>query len=135
MGRFHLPVAALVAGLVLHLGGGPARADCADPMTDFDDVYCYAKSYIAADDALNAAYQALTPKLDAGAKAVLKQSQLGWMKKRNDECGQTGSDGYAVSLSCAIDFTESRTRFLNDRAAECDAGQCDSGKLAEVTAP
>ncbi len=131
----HLPVAALVAGLALHLGGVPARADCANTLTDFDDVYCYAKSYIAADDELNAAYKALTPKLSADEKAILKRSQIGWMKKRNDECGESGSDGYAVSLSCAIDFTETRTKFLRDRTAECDAGKCDADKLASSEAP
>jgi uncharacterized protein YecT (DUF1311 family) len=128
--RYRLPVAALVAGLALHVGSAAARADCANTLTDFDDVYCYAKSYIAADDDLNAAYKALTPKLKADEKALLKQSQIAWMKKRNDECGETSSDGYAVSLSCAIDFTQSRTRFLNDRKAECDAGKCDAEKLA-----
>ena len=130
--RSHLSVAALLAGLLIHLGSGHARADCANTMTDFDDVYCYAKSYIAADDDLNAAYKALTDKLNADERAVLKQSQLAWMKTRNDECGETGSDGYAVSLSCAIDFTESRTRFLRDRTAECEAGKCDAAKLAGI---
>ena len=49
----------------MHAGSTAARADCANTLTDFDDVYCYAKSYIAADDDLNAAYKALTPKLKA----------------------------------------------------------------------
>lgn len=131
----HLPVAALVAGLAFQLGSSAARADCANTLTDFDDVYCYAKSYLAADDALNAAYKALTPKLSADQKAILKKSQVAWMKQRNDECGETGSDGYAVSLSCAIDFTESRTRFLKERKAECDAGKCDADKLATSDQP
>ncbi len=130
--RGHHALAALAAGLLLILAGGQARADCANTMTDFDDVYCYAKSYIAADDDLNAAYKALTGKLNADEKAALKQSQLAWLKTRNDECGETGSDGYAVSLSCAIDFTETRTRFLRERTAECDAGECDAAKLAGV---
>ena len=127
--RGHLPVAALVAGLALQLSA-QAQADCANTMTDFDDVYCYAKEYIAADDDLNAAYKTLTGKLNADEKAALKKSQLAWMKTRNDECGETSSDGYAVSLSCAIDFTATRTQFLADRTAECDAGKCDAAKLA-----
>jgi len=130
--RHHLPVAALAAGLALGLGSTHSSADCANTLTDFDDVYCYAKAYIAADDDLNTAYKALTAKLGADEKAVLKKSQIGWMKQRNDECGETGSDGYAVSLSCAIDFTQSRTQFLRDRTAECDAGKCDSARLGEV---
>ena len=126
--RSHYPFALLVAGVALHFGSGVARADCG-AKNEFEDVYCYAKQYIASDDALNAAYKALTPKLDADQKSALKKSQLAWIKKRNAECGSTDSDGYSVDLSCAVDFTENRTQFLKDREAECDAGQCDAAKL------
>lgn len=129
--RCHLPVAVLVAGLALHLGSAAARADCG-AKNEFEDVYCYAKQYIASDDDLNAAYKALTGKLDADAKPVLKKSQLAWIKKRNAECGTTDSDGYSVDLSCAVDITQNRTQFLRDRTAECETGTCDLGKLATV---
>ena len=129
--RSHLPVAVLVAGLALHLGSSAARADCG-AKNEFEDVYCYAKQYIASDDDLNAAYKALTGKLDADAKSVLKKSQLAWIKKRNTECGSTDSDGYSVDLSCAVEFTENRTRFLHDRTVECETGKCDLAKMAEV---
>lgn len=129
--RSHLPVAVIVAGLTLHLGNAAARADCG-AKNEFEDVYCYAKQYIASDDDLNGAYKALTGKLDAEAKSVLKKSQLAWIKKRNAECGSTGSDGYSVDLSCAVDFTENRTRFLRNRAAECESGKCNLAKLAGV---
>jgi uncharacterized protein YecT (DUF1311 family) len=129
--RSHLPVALLVAGLALHLGSSAAKADCG-AKNEFEDVYCYAKQYIASDDELNAAYKALTGKLDADQKSVLKKSQLAWIKKRNAECGSTDSEGYSVDLSCAVDFTDNRTQFLQDRKAECDAGQCDAAKLAST---
>lgn len=127
--RRHLPVAVFIAGLAIHLGGSAARADCAASKNDFEDVYCYAKIYIDSDNDLNAAYKALTAKLGADQKSVLKKSQLAWMKSRNDECGQTDSEGYYVDLSCAVDFTRNRTQFLKDRKAECDAGACDSARL------
>jgi uncharacterized protein YecT (DUF1311 family) len=127
--RSHLPVALLVAGLALHLGSAPARADCG-AKNEFEDVYCYAKQYIASDDALNAAYKALTGELNADQKSILKKSQLAWIKRRNAECGSTDSEGYSVDLSCAVDFTETRTQFLKERQAECDAGTCDADKLA-----
>ena len=129
--RSHLPVAVLVAGLALHFGSGVAKADCG-AKNEFEDVYCYAKQYIASDDALNAAYKALTGKLDADTKSVLKKSQLAWIKKRNAECGSTDSEGYSVDLSCAVDFTETRTQFLRDRQTECESGKCDLAKMAEV---
>jgi uncharacterized protein YecT (DUF1311 family) len=130
--RSHLVVAALFAGLALQFGSSPARADCSTSKNEFEDVYCYAKIYIDSDNDLNAAYKALTAKLDAGQKSVLKKSQLAWMKKRNDECGQRDSEGYYVDLSCAVDFTRNRTQFLKDRKAECESGKCDAAKMAEV---
>jgi uncharacterized protein YecT (DUF1311 family) len=129
--RRRLPVAVIIAGLALHFGSGAARADCG-AKNEFEDVYCYAKQYIASDDDLNAAYKALTAKIDANTKSVLKKSQLAWIKKRNAECGSTDSEGYSVDLSCAVDFTETRTKFLRDRAAECEGGKCDLDKMATV---
>ena len=125
-------LATSVLGLALHLGSTAAHADCSTSKNEFEDVYCYAKIYIDSDNDLNAAYKVLTPKLDADAKSVLKKSQLAWMKKRNDECGQRDSDGYYVDLSCAVDFTRNRTKFLRDRTQECESGKCDLDKLAEV---
>jgi uncharacterized protein YecT (DUF1311 family) len=130
--RRYFPAAALAAVLALHLASASAQADCADTQTEFDDVYCWAKGYIAADDDLNAAYKALTAKLDDNAKAVLKKGQRAWIKTRDGECGRSDSDGYYVDLSCAADFTENRTQFLRDREKECDSGKCDLARLAEV---
>jgi uncharacterized protein YecT (DUF1311 family) len=124
--------AAAFAALALPLGSSAALADCAKSKNEFEDVYCYAKIYIDSDNDLNAAYKALTAKLDADTKSVLKKSQLAWMKARNDDCGQTDSDGYYVDLSCAVDKTRTRTQFLRDRQAECDSGTCDRDKMAGV---
>ena len=121
-----------LAALVVSLAAMPARADCSTSKNDFEDVYCYAKIYIDADNDLNHAYKALVAKLDADQKKALKQGQLGWMKSRNDHCGQTDSDGYYVDLSCAVDTTRDRTKFLRDRKAECEAGSCDAGKLSSA---
>lgn len=121
-----------LAVLALHLGSAAARADCSTSKNDFEDVYCYAKIYIDSDNDLNQAYKALVAKLDADQKKALKQGQLGWMKSRNDQCGQTDSDGYYVDLSCAVDITRARTRFLLDRKAECDAASCDAAKLSSA---
>lgn len=126
--RRHLPVVLLVAGLALHFGSTAARADCG-AKNEFEDVYCYAKQYIASDDELNAAYKALVAKLNAKEKAALKKGQLAWIKKRNAECGSTDSEGYSVDLSCAVDFTDQRTQFLKEKSEACDAGKCTAEML------
>ena len=126
--RSSFAAASAVVALVCVAGG--ARADCSTSKNDFEDVYCYAKIYIDSDNDLNQAYKALVAKLNAEQKSALKKGQLAWMQSRNDECGQTDSDGYYVDLSCAVDTTRARTKFLRARKAECEAGSCDAGKLA-----
>jgi uncharacterized protein YecT (DUF1311 family) len=123
--------AAFVAPILLLAGIGSAHADCTTSKNDFEDVYCLAKVYIGADTDLNAAYKALVGKLDINGKSTLKKGQLAWLKSRNDTCGQSSSDGYYVDLSCAVDTTRDRTKFLKARKAECDAGSCDAAKLGE----
>ena len=109
---------------------GAAQAACTTSNNDFEDVYCAAKNYIDADNDLNAAYKKLATKLSTDEKSTLKKSEAAWMKSRNGDCGKTDSDGYYVDLSCAVDTTQKRTKFLQDRFAECDAGTCDDAKLA-----
>jgi uncharacterized protein YecT (DUF1311 family) len=129
--RFRQSFAALAAAFAIQFGA-VAHADCSTSKNDFEDVYCYAKIYIDSDTDLNQAYKALTGKLDADGKSVLKTSQLGWMKSRNDQCGKTDSDGFYVDLSCAVDTTRRRTQFLRDRKAECDTGKCDLDAMAKT---
>jgi uncharacterized protein YecT (DUF1311 family) len=111
---------------------GAAHAECTTSNNDFEDVYCAAKNYIDADNDLNAAYKKLVTKLSTDEKSALKKSEAAWIKSRNAECGKTDSDGYYVDLSCAVDTTQKRTQFLQDRFQECDAGNCDDAKLAKT---
>ena len=111
---------------------GAAQAACTTSNNDFEDVYCAAKNYIDADNDLNAAYKKLVTKLSTDEKSILKKSEAAWMKGRNGDCGKTDSDGYYVDLSCAVDWTQKRTQFLQDRFAECDGGNCDDDKLAKT---
>jgi uncharacterized protein YecT (DUF1311 family) len=130
--KCRLFAAVLVAAASLSLTAGAARADCASSKNDFEDVYCAAKNFIDADNDLNAAYKVLVAKLDADEKARLKQSQMGWIKSRNEKCGKNDGDGYYVDLDCAVDTTRNRTQFLKDRTAECTAGSCDSKRLGDI---
>jgi uncharacterized protein YecT (DUF1311 family) len=114
---------------------GAAQAECTTSSGGFEDVYCAAKNYIDADNDLNAAYKKLATKLSSGEKSTLKKSEAVWMKSRNGDCGKTDSDGYYVDLSCAVDSTRKRTEFLQNRFAECDAGNCDDDKLAQAEQP
>ncbi|MES1152471.1 MAG: lysozyme inhibitor LprI family protein [Dongia sp.] len=111
---------------------GAAQAECTTSNNDFEDVYCAAKNYIDADNDLNAAYKKLATRLSTGEKSILKKSEAAWMKSRNGDCGKTDSDGYYVDLSCAVETTNKRTQFLQDRFAECDAGGCDDARLAKT---
>ncbi len=113
--------------------GALARADCADTQTEFDDVYCWAKYYIASDDDLNAAYQGADREARCRCESGAEEgpARLDQDPQRANAAA-TDSEGYSVDLSCAADFTENRTQFLRDREKECEAGHCDLAKLAEV---
>ena len=124
-------LAACVAGAAF-CWAGAAEAECTTSSGGFEDVYCAAKNYIDADNDLNAAYKKLATKLSSDEKSTLKKSEAVWMKSRNGDCGKEDSDGYYVDLSCAVDSTRQRTKFLQNRFAECDAGNCDDDKLAQA---
>ena len=109
-----------------------ALADCTHAKNDFDDVYCLAKTYINADGDLNDAYKALAAKLNDDQKKALKSGQLGWIKRRNESCGQAETDGYYVDLDCAVNTTRKRIDFLTDRRSECESGACDDKRLGDI---
>ena len=122
-----LPIA--VMALTFGLSASPAHAGCEDPKNAFDDVYCYSKLYIDADTELNKVYGTLADLLTKEEKAVLKKSELAWIRARNAKCSrQEGEDNF-VDMECSVAETRERMIFLDDRVAECRAGKCDIEKL------
>lgn len=123
--------APLSIAVFMALTASPAHADCEDPKNAFDDVYCYSKLYIEADGELNKAYGELAEKLTKAEKATLKKSELAWIRARNGKCSRQEGDDNFVDMDCAVAETRARTSFLQERTAECNAGQCDGAKLAD----
>ncbi len=118
-----------VLTLIFGLSAGPAHAGCEDPKNAFDDVYCYSKLYIDADTELNKVYSTLSELLSKPERAVLKKSELAWIRARNAKCSrQEGEDNF-VDMECSVAETRERMIFLEDRVTECQAGKCDTTKL------
>jgi uncharacterized protein YecT (DUF1311 family) len=107
---------ARILALLALLAAGPAFAAgrCAN---EFDGLACLYRAYQQADVELNAAYKALVSRLDAGARATLRQQQLQWMAERNVSCTVSKDGAFLVDLDCATRVTVERTRFLQDRAS------------------
>lgn len=57
--------------------------NCDQARNTYDDIYCTNKVYASADAELNKNYQLLRAKLNSNQKAILKTSQLSWIRERN----------------------------------------------------
>ena len=118
-----------IASLILISFGAMANSACDQPRNDFDGLYCLNKVYQEADIELNKNYKTLRPLLDANGQQALKQGQLAWIRKRNDECSRKEENSFYVNLRCATDTTVERLRFLQDRIRECKSAGCMNSKL------
>ncbi|MCW3480646.1 lysozyme inhibitor LprI family protein [Neisseriaceae bacterium JH1-16] len=106
-----------------------ANSSCDKPKNDFDGLYCLNKIYQQADQDLNDSYGELAKLLDANGRKLLKSSQLGWIRSRNDSCSYRDGRGFFVNLDCATSTTIERVQFLNDRKRECKSSGCLNSKL------
>lgn len=106
-------------------------AGCGTPRNAFDTVYCASNLFAQSDKSLNQTYGELRKQLPADQQAVLKQSQLAWIKQRDSQCAREEADGYFVNLDCAVSLTDSRLEVLKERLRECASTGCEAGKLGQ----
>lgn len=125
------------AGLILAMGlaggasAGPALGqdvDCAKAVAQMELTYCAEQDWLAADEALNAAYgeakalmqqiDADLPKAERGAAVNLRDAQRAWISFRDAACA---AEGYAMHggsaepmliYGCRTRLTEQRTEDL-----------------------
>lgn len=107
--------AALAATIAL----APAAAafDCAKASTDTEKAICADPAVKAADDAMTAAYQSLLAKAQGDQPAMLKASQVAWLKLRDMNCGW--QEKAEEKSACLLEKTNERTAFFN---AEPESG-------------
>lgn len=113
----------VIGGFIL---SGMAWADnCDNARNTYDDIYCTNKVYASADAELNKNYQALRAKLTTQQKAILKKSQLAWIRDRDTQC--TTDTG--VDVQCRLSTTQERNAWLRERLRECTTIGCKSTAL------
>lgn len=110
---------------------GAQAAGCDTPRNAFDQLYCSSTIFAQTDKDLNTTYGALRKQLSSSQQETLKQGQLAWIKKRDDECSYEKPNGYYVNLSCAVKQTQERLAFLKARQRECGSTGCVTSKLGE----
>ena len=120
---------ALTVAALLPLGAH--AAGCATPRNAFDQVYCAGNLFSQADRDLNQQYSRLRQRLNPTQQGSLKTGQLAWIKQRDDQCSEEKSNGYFVNLSCAVDLTQQRMAFLQERERECSSTGCVDAKLGQ----
>lgn len=121
---------ALLATSSLLLADGALAADaCGTPRNAFDSVYCRSGEFSQADRELNQQFGTLRKHLNDGQKALLKKSQIAWIKDRDAQCSYERDGGYFVNLQCAVDKTNERLAVLRERERECQSTGCVDSKL------
>ena len=115
-------IAAVCALLALSCAAAQAQytddIDCTNPMTQRDMNICANRDYAAADAELNAAYRAAMARLDDGGKTRLRDSERGWIARRDRECEAATADTVGGSIhpldlaGCLTEKTRARTREL-----------------------
>lgn len=102
-------------------------AGCDNPRNAYDSTYCAALEMVQLDQELNVEYKKVMGLLNPQQKQTLKQSQLQWLKSRDNDC----SDGSLLYLSCSNKTMKSRIDFLKSVERECKSTGCDSNKLSQ----
>ena len=121
----------IVLTFLLGLWGWGLAAGCDNPSSDFDYVYCATQLFVQADKDLNSAYQELRGKLNAAGVALLRTSQLAWIRQRNANCTRRTDTERVTNLDCAVAMTQERTTFLKARIRECNSTGCVNSRLRE----
>lgn len=111
--------------------GAHAAGACGTPRNAFDQVYCSSNLFSQADRDLNTQYARLRQELQPAQQSSLKTGQLAWIKQRDANCSEQQSSGYFVNLQCAVDMTQQRLSFLQERERECKSTGCVDSKLGE----
>lgn len=106
-------------------------AGCAKPRNAFDQVYCSSNIFSQADRDLNQQYSRLRTHLNPAQQTSLKTGQLAWLKQRDQQCSEEKNNGYFVNLDCAVEMTQQRLAFLQERERECNSTGCVDDKLGQ----
>ena len=125
MKKFAAVLCATMLPLAAHAAG------CGKPRNAFDQVYCASTVFSQADRDLNAQYSRLRTHLNPTQQASLKSGQLQWLKQRDQQCSEEKDSGYFVNLDCAVNMTQQRLAFLQERERECNSTGCVDGKLGQ----
>ncbi|MBK5142467.1 DUF1311 domain-containing protein [Budviciaceae bacterium BWR-B9] len=121
----------ILVALTVMVSANALAAGCAAPRNAFDQVYCSSTEFSQLDRDLNQQYSRVVKLVSAEQKAILKKSQLNWIKQRDDNCSEEKSSGYFVNLTCANNMMNERIAFLKERERECSSTGCVSSKLAD----
>ena len=94
------------------------QPNCDQPNTNVEFKVCMGLRYELADKRLNEVYKQLIAKLGKEEKALLSESQLGWIKQRDNTCefevyGNRAGSGFRGFLNgCLERSTKQRTAEL-----------------------
>lgn len=113
-------VTALLAALsLLFADGALAAGTCGTPRNASDSVYCRSGEFSQADHELNQQFGILHKYLNDDQRALLRKSQIVWIRECGMTCSESKDNGYFANLNCATEKTRQHPDFLHEREREC----------------
>lgn len=95
--------------------------DCAKASTDLDHAICDSPDLLAADNAMNSAYQAALKAIGPKMSKVMKADAVEWAQYRYEDCATDGAGDAAKPediLACLIADTHRRVAYLSGQPLE-----------------
>ncbi|MDI2090453.1 lysozyme inhibitor LprI family protein [Commensalibacter oyaizuii] len=101
---------------------------CDHPINAYDATYCAASKMIQLDQEINQQYGKTVKSLNATQRKQVKQSQIKWIRDRDQECSTNGM----VAVECVNQKMEKRIGLLKSIERECKSSGCDASKLTKI---
>lgn len=127
--KFNLKL--LSAAVFLAVSATSYADNCDNTRNSYDAVHCANKVYVNADRELNQNYQLLRSKLNTQQKTILKRSQLGWIKERDQSCSGDSDVGTVIYTNCQLSKTQERNSWIRERLRECKTIGCKTSALSD----
>ncbi|EHD14988.1 putative exported protein [Commensalibacter intestini A911] len=120
----------IVTGLLAQFALVPAAfsMSCSNPINAYDKTYCAASKMTQLDKEINDQYGKTLKVLNANQKKEVKQTQIQWIRDRDNECSSNGT----VAVNCVNDKMEARISLLKSIQRECSQSGCDKALLSKV---
>lgn len=114
-----------IVSLCLFASTQALAMSCDNPVNAYDSTYCSASEMIQLDQNLNEQYGKTMKSLKKEQSAIVKETQIKWIRERDNECSVSGS----IAVECVNRKMKARIATLSQIERECKASGCTAALL------